>query len=186
MKNQINEFLFLKNQVLIIVFSFFINSAYSQTFSAEKQTWKQLNFEGFTIDHPENWEVNTKGEMGTKFILFSSLENPQDVFKENINLVVQDLTGYDIDLKGFVEISEQQVNTYVTDGKILESKKLSKENVAYHKLIYTGKQGVYELKFEQYFWVLESKAYILTFTCEESNYLIYKMIAERILKSFSF
>ena len=186
MKQRFNQFLSQKNQVLILLFSFLLNVSFAQTVSVDKQSWKELNFEGFSIDYPENWDVNMKGEMGTKFILFSPLENNQDDFKENINLVVQDLTGYDIDLNGFVEISEQQVSTYVTEGKILESNRLSKENIAYHKMIYTGKQGVYKLKFEQYFWVIESKAYILTFTSEESNYQKYKMIAETILNSFSF
>ncbi|MBK7681894.1 MAG: hypothetical protein IPJ26_05200 [Bacteroidetes bacterium] len=40
--------------------------------------------------------------MGTSFIIFSPLENDEDKFKENVNLLMQDLTGQNIDLDKYV------------------------------------------------------------------------------------
>jgi|TARA_B110000908_G_C10242267_1_gene446744 hypothetical protein len=36
--------------------------------------------------------------MGTSFILFSQLNLDTEKFKENVNLIIQDLTSYNIDL----------------------------------------------------------------------------------------
>ena len=66
----------------------------------------------------------------------------------------------------------------ITDGNIIESKRITTEPLNYQKVIYTGKQGIYNLKFEQYYWVVDDKAYILTLTCEESQFDNYQATGE--------
>lgn len=136
------------------------------------------------ILYPSDWDKNTTGQMGTSFILFSPLESEGDKFKENVNLLIQDLQGQNIDLKSFTELSKNQVKTLITDGVILESELLNNDNGEHHKLVYNGKQGIYNLRFEQYFWIIEDSAYILTFTCEADKFLQYKSVSEKILNSF--
>ena len=46
--------------------------------------------------------------------------------------------------------------------------------------------GMVENKFEQYYWVIDDKAFILTLTCEESQYNDFQVIGEKILNSFNF
>jgi hypothetical protein len=164
-------------------------TAYFQNIKSNEQTevldsWKTLTASNYSIEYPENWELNKSGQMGTNFILLSPLTSDQDQFKENVNLLIQDLTGYNLDLDQYVEISEGQVNTMITDGNIIESERISNSDINYHKLIYTGKQGIYDLKFEQYFWVIENKAYVLTLTTEEEQFDSFQKIGERILNSF--
>lgn len=164
-------------------------TACSQNVKSNKQTevlegWETLTESNYSIKYPENWELNKSGQMGTNFILFSPLTSDQDQFKENVNLLIQDLTGHNLDLNKYVEISEGQVKTMITDGNIIESERVSNSNINYHKLIYTGKQGIYELKFEQYFWVIENKAYVLTLTTEVEQFNNFQKIGERILNSF--
>lgn len=62
------------------------------------------------------------GQMRASFILFSSLSSKEDQFKENMNLLIQDLTGHNLYLDKYVEISEGQINTIIADGEISESK----------------------------------------------------------------
>lgn len=176
---------------LIIVLIFLVNfTSCAQTSEKETQTkaskgWNILTENNYSINYPDNWQLNKSGQMGTSFILFSPLSSEQDNFKENINLLIQDLTGHNLDLNRYVEISEGQIKTMITDGKIIESKKMTTKNLDYQKVIYTGKQGIFNLKFEQYFWVIADKAFILTFTCEESQFTNFQITGEKILNSFN-
>ncbi len=146
--------------------------------------WKSIKDNDFTIEYPENWELNKSGQMGTKFILFSKLSNSTDKFRENVNLIIQDLTGSNITLDKYVEISENQIRTLVTNGKIIETNRNTEKEFEYHKMIYTGKQGVFDLKFIQYFWVLENKAFVLTFTTEIDEFDNFVQIGKKIMNSF--
>jgi hypothetical protein len=146
--------------------------------------WKALERSNYSIQYPSTWELNQSGQMGTSFILFSLLESEQDKFRENVNLLIQDLTGKDIDLNKYAEISEDQIKTMVTNSTLIESKRVKRGTEEYHKIIYTGDQGVFHLQYEQYYFVIEDKAYILTFTTEKSKFEDFKETGEKILASF--
>lgn len=146
--------------------------------------WSIIDKTDYTIQYPDSFDLNTSGQMGTKFILLSKRTSEQDVFMENINMLVQDLTGRDIDLDKFVEITEDQVRTMLTNGDIIESERIITDGSEFHKVIYTGFNGQYDLKFEQYFFVVKDKVYILTLTCEIDQFSNYKEVGEKILNSF--
>ena len=164
----------------LIVTILIINSIF--VFGQKK--WESINDTDFTIEYPDNWELNKSGLMGTKFILFSKLSNSTDKFRENVNLIIQDLTGSNITLDKYVEISENQIRTLVTNGKIIETKRITDKGFEYHKMIYTGKQGVFDLKFIQYYWVFDNKAFVLTFTAEINEFDDFVQIGEKIMDSF--
>ena len=147
--------------------------------------WKTLSEANYSIQYPSTWELNQSGQMGTSLILFSPLENNEDQFRENVNLIIQDLTGQGIDLDKYSEISEGQVKTMITNSTLIESKRIKDENDEYHRLIYTGDQGIFHLKFEQYYWLENDKAYVLTLTCEQNKLWDFKDLGENILNSFS-
>ncbi|MFD0964690.1 hypothetical protein ACFQ1O_11805 [Pseudofulvibacter geojedonensis] len=146
--------------------------------------WKSIVDNNYSINYPSNWELDESGQMGTRFILFSPLSSDQDQFRENINLLIQDLSGHNLDLEKYVEISIDQINRMITDGNILKNKRKLNKELNYHQLIYTGKQGEYKLKFEQYLWVIKNKAYVLTLTCEDEQFSNYQKIGEEIMNSF--
>ncbi len=154
------------------------------TTSGIAQEWNTLNKEEYSIQYPNTWELNESGQMGTSFILLSPLSEQTDQFQENVNLLIQDLRGYDLNLDKYVEISEKQIQTMITDGLITESKRITNGALIYHKVIYTGKQGIYNLRFEQYYWLVDDRAFVLTLICEENQYSDYKAIGEKILNSF--
>jgi hypothetical protein len=179
----------MKTIKLIGILALIINlTACGQTAENKTETldgWKSISENIYSIDYPDNWELNKSGQMGTSFMLFSPLSSEQDQFKENVNLLIQDLTGHILDLDKYVEISEDQIKTMITDGEIIESKRITAKTLNYQKVIYTGKQGIYHLKFEQYYWVIGDKAFILTLTCEESQFDNYQGTGEKILNSFN-
>ena len=122
--------------------------------------------------------------MGTSFIVLSALESKDDQFRENVNLLIQDLKGQDIDLEKYTAISEHQIKTMVTNASLIESKTIKKDNGEFHKIIYSGDQGIHHLKFEQYYFIRDNKAYVLTFTAELSKFTTFEKIGETILNSF--
>jgi serine/threonine-protein kinase len=145
--------------------------------------WRSYQKSIYSIDFPTSWELVSIQKNGLEFTLSSPQVSPADQFRENINLLVQDLTGMNLDLKAFTELSVNQIKSYSKNGNLIENKNFKKET-EYQKLIYTAEQNGFQLKFEQYFWIIGSKAYILTFTTEAATFDQYKIIGEKILNSF--
>jgi len=178
-----------KIQLLVLTFLFINLIAWGQT--TPKNTgkeaengWKPLNENSYSVQYPDNWDIDQSGKMGISLILLSKLSSPQDKFRDNVNLLIQDLQGQSINLDKYVEISEGQIKTMLTNGNLIESKRLSEHGSDFQKVLFTGDQGVYKLKFEQYYWIKNGKAYVLTLTCELEQFEKYKVTGEKILNSF--
>ncbi len=157
--------------------------------SKDKETklnWKTYEVSDYSIQYPDSWELNQSGQMGTSFILFSPLESRKDKFRENINFLIQDLSDYNLDLNEYAKISEGQIKKLVTNSTLIESKRIINGSNEYHRVIYSGDQGIFHLKYEQFFWVKNEKAYILTLTCEQEKFSDFKKVGEEILNSFMF
>jgi serine/threonine-protein kinase len=122
--------------------------------------------------------------MGLGIILLSKKTSKNDNFRVNITLVIQDLTGQNISLDDFVKISEDQIKTLVNDGQILENRRFLNNSFEFHELLYTGKQGVFELMWKQYYTINNEKAYILTLTTGVEQFESYKTVGEEIMNSF--
>ncbi|MBM3171574.1 MAG: hypothetical protein FJZ75_08205 [Bacteroidetes bacterium] len=151
----------------------------------EPPTWKTSQIGAYSLEHPADWTLQQPGQMGTLFTLLSPLESPDDAFHENLNAIEQDLKGMGITLDAYIELTEQQIQTYITKPSVLVSRRVKKGKNEYHQLVYTGIQGKYSLRFEQYVWLLNEKAVVLTFTGEKSKAEQYAALATRILGSFT-
>jgi len=154
--------------------------------SSTHSDWKTLDMSDYSIQHPSDWTEDKSGQMGTKFVLFSHEQGATDKFTENINLIIQDLSGRNIDLDKYTEISEDQVRTRIVKSKLIESKRIKKGSSEYQLMIYSGHQNNFDLQWEQYYWVINEKAYVITLTCEASKFDEYQKTAEEILDSFKF
>ena len=146
--------------------------------------WKSLDEKNYSIQYPPEWELNQSGQMGLDFILFSPLENAKDQFRENVNLVTEDVAGKNIDLNKYTKLCEEQIKTMITNSVLLDSKRIKVGDINYHRTIFTGVQGIYNLKFVQYYMVENEKAYVVTFTCTQATYSAFKEVGENILNSF--
>ena len=80
-------------------------------------------------------------------------------------------------------MTESKLMTILTNFNLIESKR-SVDKVEFHKIIFTGDQGNYKLKFEQYIWIKGIKGYVLTFAAEQDQFDNYKETGEKILNSF--
>ncbi len=164
--------------LLIILLTFTLHS------QSTDEDWTSFSDKNYSIEYPKDWTLDNSGQMGASFFLFSPLASEDDQFRENVNLLIQDLNGLNVDLDQYVEISEKQVSTLITDSEIILSERNSKDILQFHKIIYTGKQGVFDLTYEQYYWVVNEQAFVLSLTCKKSEFENFKMVGEKILDSF--
>jgi len=151
---------------------------------SENENLKKIVHSDYSLKYPSDWELNQSGQMGTSFILFSQLESDADKFRENINLVIQDLTGYNLNLDKYIDVTLGQIKSMISNPKISVNQRVRSGNGEFHKLVYSGNQGVFNLTFEQYIWVYKNRAFVLTFTSEQEKFEKFKLEGERILNTF--
>jgi len=147
--------------------------------------WKTISQDAFSIKCPGDWTADTSKKMGADVFMYNK-EDMNDGFAENINVLVQDLSAYDLDLDAYTELSEEQIKTMVVGAKIMSSERITSGAFPYHKIIYVGKQNDVLLKFLQHYYVKDKKAYVLTLTCVENQFDKYQSIGNAIFKSFQF
>ncbi len=175
-----------KIPILLLPFLFSNLITLGQTTPKTEKGWSTFSDKNYSVQYPDTWILDRNPQMGMSFVVLSKLSDPKDQFKENVNLLIQDLKGKNMTLKSYTELSEEQIATMVTNGKLIESKTRNENGSEFQKLIYTGDQGMYKLKFEQYYWVKNEKAYVLTLTCETSQFEKFKATGEKIMNSFKF
>ncbi len=149
--------------------------------------WKSYTQTNVSVQYPATWTLDESGLMGSSFFLFSPISNEQDLFKENMNLLIVDLAQYglaDMDLEQYAEVSIAQLPNIIQNYKFKASAKESKNGKTYYQVEYTGSQMNYNLHWLQQFWVIDGKAYVLSFTSEQEQFYTYKGIAQKILDSF--
>lgn len=145
---------------------------------------KTFSRDRYEIQYPKNWRLDTSKSYGTEFLLLSSLENQIDSFRENINLVIQDLSKKNIDLKEYKDISEKQINDLGENSMIIESLIIKKGSTEYLRMNYLMSQAKLRFEVISLCYIVNNKAYLITFITEVRKSKEYKEVAEKILSSF--
>lgn len=142
---------------------------------------KMLSREKYSIEYPADWELDESGRMNTSFFLFSPLSSASDGFRENVNLMIQDLGGSGMGLDDFTELSLTQI---IAGGGVISTNEQVASEPPKNKLIYSMGQQGQRFKAFQYYWVIGDMAFILTLTCAEDEFDNYVDQGEKILNSF--
>ena len=174
---------------MTIVPLFFLGCGQSNNDSDEHskiEGWETFSDADYSIQYPADWTLNNQGSMGTSFFIFAPLDKESNQFRENINLLIQDLSGLNLDLDSYVKISEEQIEKLVSNLKMFESSRKKANGSEFHKFVYDGSQGVLKLHIKQYVWLKDEKAYILTYTTEQTQKDKHEDLSEKIMSSFSF
>jgi hypothetical protein len=139
----------------------------------------------FKFQHPESWQVDTSKAWGAEVFVFSPLENEEDKFRENLNVLIQDLAGLNIDLEGYKQLTEEQIAMLATDGKIIESSIKTSDKGEFLRITYSMTQGIFNLMITSVCFIHNDKAYLVTFSAEADQLDHYKLTSEQILDSFT-
>jgi serine/threonine-protein kinase len=138
---------------------------------------------GISIKYPAEW---TKDEqiMGAVVVFFAPTEGPSDIFQDNVNIIVQDLSAQPMTLDEYTELSLAQIEQFITDPSILDSSAVTLAGNPGHKLVYTGKQGQYDLQWIQVWTMKNDKAYVISYTAEISRYSALLETVQEMIDSF--
>jgi hypothetical protein len=161
--------------------------------------WKKFDRANYSIRYPTDWNLEQKQDKtpGTAmlypFTILSPIESSTDKFRENVNLVVEQLKGrtidgvdgQNIDLDKYAELSTNQLKLEMSNFQIVETKKIENSRRKYYKTIFTWDYEAFKLKVEQYYWVANGKAYVLTFTSERDKFPKFRKTGEKILNTFT-
>ena len=170
----------------LTAFLFFIAMA-NYCFSQQDKSNDMINFanDDFKFQYPESWEIDTTKAWGPEVIVTSPLENEADIFSENVNILIQNLAGQDINLEKYKQITEQQIMTLATDGKIIESAIVISDKGESFRITYSMTQGIFKLIITSLCIIHHDQAYLVTFSAEIDHFDQYKIISEQILNSFT-
>ncbi len=146
------------------------------------QDLKTVKTSDYEISYPSNFRYDDSKTRGTEFIIYIEKEDEKDTFIENINLLIQNLKEYQIDLNQYIEITEKQINE---NGILIESKRIVLNNSDVHVLTYEANLNVRNLKFHQYILVKNEKAYILTYSAKIEKFDFFFPEILEIFNSFS-
>jgi len=158
----------------------------SPGFSQKESSAELTDFTGknYKLQYPASWTLDTSKSFGPAIFFFSPPENADDKFREDVNVVIQDLRGEDINLARYKEITDKQVKDLASDGEILESSILRKNSQEFYRITYLMSQGKFRVKITSVCFIQNEKAYLSTFSAEVDKYDAYKKTAEQILASF--
>lgn len=147
-----------------------------------ENNWVSLFKENYTINFPKAWAIDTTGANNTRFVLISQRIDSFDNFSENINLVTQEIGN--TSLAEYVQFSAKEIQGFMQDAKIMQSKDFYKGAVKYHKTVFKATNEGVPFIFEQYYVVQSQMAYILTYSAEASSYENMQPIVNEVMSSF--
>ncbi|HCF63655.1 MAG TPA: PsbP-related protein [Ferruginibacter sp.] len=166
------------------IFTFFISLISLSPFAQqpiETVVFKQANYQ---IEYPASWRVDTSKAMGTSFILYVPESEMSENFNENINMMIQDLTGQNIDLEKYKEITDDQFKMLGEDCTVVESAVHTAGPTSFYKTVYSIRQENDIIHALSVCYIQDNKAYLLTFTAIGNSITRWKDIAEKTMLSF--
>lgn len=164
--------------IFVLAFSMLTVSAFSQN-----NILYETN--GYKINYPSNWTIDTTGTMNTAFYLFAPLENEKDQFKENINLIVQPLeTDEEITPEQYKIVSDSQFEELKPYCEVYESSVITSGKKSYYKAFYKIEQDNFNVTVLSYCYIKNNTAYLITFTAQTASFDAYKNTGISILNSF--
>lgn len=140
--------------------------------------------DGFVIKYPADWTYE-ENKGGASVILYSPAESSLDNFKENVNVVVQDLSANPMSLEKYTDTAIKQAQLVFEKNLIIqESSPTILAGRPGYLFSFLGKGPDTEVQFLIVWTVADLKAYQVTYTAVSSKYDKYLGQAKRMIGSF--
>lgn len=173
---------------ILILFICLSTTTWAQTsekeHSEEKTTWETLDKAAYEISYPTDWEMDESNKMGTEFILSAPVNTNKAQLRTNINLLIQDISDKNWNLDDFASFSLNQIKTLMSESEIIKNEKGNFNNSDYQNIIFSASMHGRKIFFEQFYWVVGSKAFILTYTGNQSEFDAHTQIRKKMFESF--
>ena len=154
-------------------------------FLSEHQLKSYKNSEaGFSVDYPPDWSVAENSD-GVAVIFKSPPENDYDFFRENVNIVVQELPASIQTIEKYTDQAIKQMKAVFEENLIiLKSEPTFLSGQPAHLFEYLGKGPQSEFQMMHVWTIKGKKAYQINFTSLESKYNLYVDQVKKMIKSF--
>ena len=154
--------------------------------SCSQEKWIEYSENNYEISYPESW---TKQQKGTAIFFLSPKGNEKDLFQENVNVIVQDLSSQPMTLEEYTNLTKNQITQALGSSAIVSVKDLSFSGQQAKEMIYTMPKNPMQgrnlnLKLRQVWFIKGNNAYLLTYTAQSSEYDNYLETAKGIFDSF--
>lgn len=137
---------------------------------------------GFSIDFPTTWEKK-QGLMGIDVMAFAPFDSPEDILRENTNILVSTLET-SMTSKEFVRQNLDGLEQILTDFVLEDQQEITLDGVKGTMILYRHKYNEIPLQVAQYLILVDNQAYIITFSSTPQDFPSYKPTFDAIIKSF--
>lgn len=141
--------------------------------------------EGFAMQYPETWSVR-ENSFNTIVSFLSPLENKDDKFSENVNIVSEAIGDKSVTLDQYYKVSEENLKKFFSDFKLIKNEATTLSGSPARMVIYTASQNQLKLRTTQTFTIKDGKAYIVTLTNTQNDPNQYMSDMLKISQSFQF
>jgi len=133
--------------------------------------------------YPADWDQQVTGE-SVNFL--SKLVDGNDIFRDNVGIIVQDLSAQpgDFGMAQFEQISLDQLEANITGYSLISKKDATLDKLPARRLDYTGTLEGNTLRYVQVWTIQDRKAYIITFVGNLEEFAEKEKQLNRILDSF--
>ncbi len=141
--------------------------------------------DGYSISYPASWAIKEKSD-GASVIFLSAQESAFDIFMENVNVVVQDLSNNPRSLDSYTETAILQLQAvFQQNMEIIANESFYLSGQPAHKIVFTAKGDQADLKFMNVWTIKGQKAYQITYAALIDKFDTYLGKADRIINSFN-
>ena len=139
---------------------------------------------GFDIQYPVGWQVIRSPNPKVAVVFLSPKENALDVFRENVNITIEDVPAQIANLKSFSDKIILQMTKVFKNVKVRESRPFMFGQRNGYRVVFTADKpdAITILNV----WTIKSasKAYILTYMAISRNYQQYLGLVDVMIRSF--
>jgi len=141
--------------------------------------------EGYSIKYPSTWTME-KNSQGASVVFFTALESELDFFKENVNVVIQDISGNPMNIAQYSKLAmDQMAGVFGSNFEIVEKESTYLDDRPAFKIIFLGKGPEFTIKYKVIMAVEDVFAYQITYTSLTSTYDKYVDKVDKIIESFT-
>lgn len=132
------------------------------------------------VKYPKSWIVKSNPN---SLIILSPKENENDLFQENVNILIQDLKANPLDLQEYTNLTRSQVISQFGESSIISLRNVDINGYKAKEFIYNIVYQGMALKIKQYWFIKDKRAYVLSYTGEPINFPTYEKYASKIIFS---
>lgn len=153
--------------------------------ACSSMNWNEYvdNINHYKLKYPDKW---TKQAMPNGIAFLSPKENEKDMFQENVNMILQDLSQQPMNLEQYTELSKKQITENFGASALVSMKATTLAGQEAKELVYNMNYQGRKLKLKQYWFIKGNTAYLFTYTAEPSQYDKYEKTATELIRSFTF